>query len=167
MAKLDKLLQQAEAHLERDEKVLGAVQGAYETRIMGNDSVRTGILLATPRRLVFYAKKVGGFDLESFPYQNISSFEQGKNMMGHRVSFFASGNKVQVKWIKDGDGLAKLVEHIRGRMGKPASPTPLATTDPPAVNPMEQLRQLGELRDAGVLTPEEFEAKKAELLNRI
>jgi uncharacterized membrane protein YeaQ/YmgE (transglycosylase-associated protein family) len=30
----------------------------------------------------------------------------------------------------------------------------------------EQLRKLGELRDAGVLTDEEFEAKKAQLLGR-
>jgi hypothetical protein len=29
------------------------------------------------------------------------------------------------------------------------------------------LKQLGELRDAGVVTPEEFEAKKAEILSRV
>jgi uncharacterized membrane protein YdbT with pleckstrin-like domain len=32
---------------------------------------------------------------------------------------------------------------------------------------MDQLKKLAELRDAGVLTPEEFEAKKAELLRRL
>ena len=32
---------------------------------------------------------------------------------------------------------------------------------------MEQIKQLGSLRDSGVLTPEEFESKKAELLKRI
>ena len=32
---------------------------------------------------------------------------------------------------------------------------------------LEQLRELGELRDAGVVTPEEFDRKKAELLARI
>jgi len=32
---------------------------------------------------------------------------------------------------------------------------------------MEQIKQLGSLRDAGVLTADEFEAKKAELLKRI
>lgn len=31
----------------------------------------------------------------------------------------------------------------------------------------EQIRQLGELRDHGMLTPEEFEAKKSELLRRL
>jgi hypothetical protein len=32
---------------------------------------------------------------------------------------------------------------------------------------VEQIKQLGELRDAGLLTPEEFETKKAELLSRM
>nr|WP_284501114.1 SHOCT domain-containing protein [Bowdeniella massiliensis] len=32
---------------------------------------------------------------------------------------------------------------------------------------MDQLRKLGELRDAGVLTEAEFEAKKADLLGRL
>jgi hypothetical protein len=31
---------------------------------------------------------------------------------------------------------------------------------------MDQLKKLGELRDAAVLTPEEFETKKADLLTR-
>lgn len=56
------------------------------------------------------------------------------------------------------------------------APTPAPTPAPaPAPAPtggdaaaiMEQIKQLGGLRDAGVLTPEEFESKKAELLKRI
>lgn len=38
---------------------------------------------------------------------------------------------------------------------------------PSAPDPFEQLRKLGELRDAGILTPEEFEAKKEQILNRM
>lgn len=34
-------------------------------------------------------------------------------------------------------------------------------------DPMAQLKQLGELRDAGVLTEEEFQAKKADILSRL
>ena len=36
-----------------------------------------------------------------------------------------------------------------------------------ASDPMEQLEALGRLRESGVLTDEEFEEKKAELLKRI
>jgi len=44
---------------------------------------------------------------------------------------------------------------------------PAASSGGDAAVIMEQIKQLGGLRDAGVLTPEEFEAKKAELLKRI
>jgi Short C-terminal domain len=36
-----------------------------------------------------------------------------------------------------------------------------------AADPIVQLQKLGELRDAGVLTEEEFSAKKAAILDRI
>jgi hypothetical protein len=34
-------------------------------------------------------------------------------------------------------------------------------------SPLALIRELGELRDAGLLTEEEFQAKKAELLSRV
>lgn len=37
----------------------------------------------------------------------------------------------------------------------------------PSSDVLEQLRKLGDLRNAGVLTDAEFEAKKAELLGRL
>ena len=36
-----------------------------------------------------------------------------------------------------------------------------------AADPMEQLRKLAELRDAGILTQEEFDAKKTDILSRM
>lgn len=49
---------------------------------------------------------------------------------------------------------------------KPAAPQAAPSAAKP-VDSIEQLRQLGNLRDAGVLTDEEFAAKKAEILGRI
>ncbi|MBL8557993.1 MAG: SHOCT domain-containing protein [Hyphomonadaceae bacterium] len=49
----------------------------------------------------------------------------------------------------------------------PAAPPvapPVAAAEP---SPIEQLERLGKLRDSGILTTEEFEAKKAELLKRL
>ena len=39
-----------------------------------------------------------------------------------------------------------------------------APPPPPAADPIEQLTKLGQLRDSGVLTEEEFEAQKAKIL---
>ncbi len=33
----------------------------------------------------------------------VKSLEAGKNLMGKKVTFFASGNKASMKWINDGD----------------------------------------------------------------
>jgi hypothetical protein len=52
----------------------------------------------------------------------------------------------------------------------PTEPTPARTSQPatPAANdPLDQIRRLAELRDQGIITEQEFAAKKAELLDRI
>ncbi|MGH9027171.1 MAG: PH domain-containing protein [Acidimicrobiia bacterium] len=47
------------------------------------------------------------------------------------------------------------------------SPVAAAAPAPAAASVPEQIQQLATLRDAGTITPEEFEAKKAELLKRM
>ena len=50
----------------------------------------------------------------------------------------------------------------------PPAPEPVQDAEPPAASGMDdklaQLQQLGELRDAGVLTDAEFEAQKGKIL---
>jgi len=164
MAKLDKLAEQAKPHMRAGEQIEASLMGAYEVKIMGGDSVRNGVLLATNERVVFFAKKLTGFDLESFPYSNISSVEMGKNMMGHHIKLFASGNEISVKWIKKGD-IAGFVELVRSRIGRPH--TASAQVPNHQGSPMEQLKSLAELRDQGIVTEEEFQAKKVELLSKM
>lgn len=58
-------------------------------------------------------------------------------------------------------------DHHAATMAAPAAPPAPAPPPPPAADMNEslaQLKQLGELRDAGILTDEEFEAKKAKIL---
>jgi hypothetical protein len=44
------------------------------------------------------------------------------------------------------------------------SPEPAPAAAAPAVDPLDQLKQLGELKASGVLTDAEFEAQKAKIL---
>lgn len=48
-----------------------------------------------------------------------------------------------------------------------AAQPPMQPPAPAPIDPMEQLTKLGQLRDAGVLTDEEFATKKAEILSRM
>lgn len=176
MASYKKLLDLAREHLDPDEPILAYVLGAYETRILGSSSVRNGMFAATNHRVIFYAKKLAGYDFESFPYDNISSFEQSKGLMGHKVKFFASGNEATVKWINQGD-VDALVREVRSRM-RGGTPSAAPTTAPPIpataasrpnpsmpiVDPVEEIRRYASLRDDGIITEEEFQEKKRQLL---
>ena len=80
MAGLDKNVRELTIYLDPDEVIQATAFGAYETTILGGDSLRNGVLAATNKRLVFFAKKLTGYDMEVFPYSNISSFEMSKGL---------------------------------------------------------------------------------------
>lgn len=52
----------------------------------------------------------------------------------------------------------------QGGYAQEAPPPAPAAPAAPAADPIAQLKQLGELRDSGVLTEAEFEAQKAKIL---
>jgi Short C-terminal domain len=87
------------------------------------------------------------------------------------ITIFASANKAEIKNVNKTDG-KEMADHVRQRLSAPKPWT--ASTDgdqnaipSTAMDIPDQIRKLGELRDSGMVTPEEFEAKKAELLARM
>lgn len=157
MAKIDKLVAEAKKHLKPDEVVLAEVMGAYESKILGKETLRNGVFLATDRRIFFFGKKLFGFDAESFPYKKISSFEYGKDMMGKTISFFASGNRVKMKWINVGH-VKNFVGIVQNKINEKTEVVKTAT------DVTDQLKKLADLMKDGILTEEEFSAKKKQLL---
>ena len=164
--KIDKLIQMSREHLDDEENPVEVVMGTYETELLGTDSIRAGIFIATDSRLVFFAKKMFGFELESFPYSNISSIEMSKGLMGHSISFFGSGNKVSMKWIQSQDeNVQRFVTFVRSKLGKSSNSD---SSDVRQQNDIpEQIRMIAELHAQGILTDKEFESKKQELLARL
>ncbi len=164
MSKLEKLTEMVKSHLDGDENILHSVQGAYETKIMGSESVRQGAFFATNKRLVFYAKKMIGYDMEVFPYKSISSIEVSKGMLGHKISFFSSGNKAVMKWISDGnvvEFVSFVKETITGAQSKLDNSTSAKSSDS-----LDALERLAALKEKGVLTEEEFNLEKKKIFDR-
>ena len=62
-----------------------------------------------------------------------------------------------------------LLSAMQSAHDAPAAPAPVAQPAAPAAAPdvAAQLQQLASLRDSGILTEEEFTAKKTELLGRL
>lgn len=149
MSKADRLLEEIRSHLDPGEHIVAGVMGTFE----GKQFHMAGTMVATERRVVFFSTKLTGFDIESFPYERISSFEQGKNMV-------ASGNTAEPKWIHRDSDMDGFVAYVRTAMAK--KPDAVAASVGP-IDVADQIRQQAGLRDAGLLTEEEFTAKKTEL----
>ena len=164
MASLDKLTARVSEHLDPGETILASVLGTYE-RKSATGSVHSGALFATDRRLVFYAKRVGGHDLESFPYAHLASFESGKSLMGPHVKFVSSGNEVEVKWIT-GD-VAPLLAAVKEHMHAASQPAAAAPLPAQEIDHAAALQKAKELLDSGLISPEEYDAKRAEILARL
>ncbi|MFG6612400.1 PH domain-containing protein [Enterococcus lactis] len=137
------------------------VFGTYETKSMGTDTIKNGVFLATNKRLFFFGKRTFGFDSESFPYSNISSFEFAKKAMGYKISFYASGNKVNMKWISIGD-INSFVNYVKEKME--AKNHAHIEQNQSLTSPIQKVKELKELLDMNIITTDEFEKKKKELL---
>ncbi len=102
-------------------------------------------------------------DTEMTPIRSVSGVSSKKDGFKTKVTVYASGNEIHFR-IKHSEAivfssaLQQLILHGSAPTAVPAAP---------AVDHMAALQQLGALRDAGILTEEEFAAKKAEILGRI
>jgi Bacterial PH domain/Short C-terminal domain len=128
----------------------------------------TGLIVLTDRRLLFLKEGITK-KTEDFPLEKVSSVQWSSGLATGTITIFASGNKAEIKNVNKDDG-KEMTDHVRDRLSAPkpvAAPqaVPQTATDAPDIP--DQIRKLGELRDAGVLTAEEFEGKKAELLARM
>jgi len=163
--KLQKLIDQSRQYLDDNEVIESAVLGAYETDWMGNKTTKNGAFIATNKKLFFFAKKLTGYESETFPYSKISSFESGKKFLGHYIKFYTSGNKVSMKWIQDsniGEFFNYVKDRIEDEQNKKGDSVTVSTA-PSSV--ADELKKLAELKKDGILTEEEFATKKQQLLN--
>lgn len=110
---------------------------------------------------------------EMIPIKSISSVTTGRDgMMNSKVSVITSGNTIDFRVSHKEAELIKrtLTQLILGnhpaQQSAPVAAAPTASAAPQA-DMAAQLQQLADLRDAGILTEDEFTAKKAEILGRL
>jgi hypothetical protein len=156
-------LQSGEDILQRDSNPI-IIDGQYETQIMGSDSIRTGYLVATNQRVIFYAKKLTGYEIESFPYSTISSFEGGKNFMGNHIKIVASGNTANIKWIKDKAGFQILLDAVHAEMTRSKSSSSKEPSSSTSI--ADELTKISKLLENGLITEEEFQSLKSKIINQ-
>lgn len=128
-------------------------------RLLSLKSYATGWLAATNSRIVFFAKNIGGFEFAEFPYTKITSVDCSEGTShGDVLSFFLGERRIEIIGVREhASEFAKLIREEMCGDPRPEVDDSIAHT----------LKQLADLRDQGILTAEEFETKKRELLDRM
>lgn len=164
MATYSSNLKGLQTHLMNDEKLIASVYGMFEGNIAGSKISKNGVFAVTNKRALFFAKKLFGYDMEIFHFKNIASVEKSKSLLGHTLKINSSGNNTSMKYINKGniDILTQTInDSIASANSSNQGQTPVQT------DYVNQIKQLAELRDQGILSAEEFENKKEQLLSKI
>ncbi len=141
------------SHLHDGETVQEMARGQY--------GGGTGLLVLTSERIIFLREGWVGAAHEDFMLHRVTSVGFTSRFGFGQVTIHASGNTVHIESVLSDDG-KRFAAAARKVLSRPAESAPAAQADP-----LEQLKKLGELRDAGVISPEEFEQKKTDLLGKI
>jgi PH (Pleckstrin Homology) domain-containing protein/putative oligomerization/nucleic acid binding protein len=141
--------------LRGSESVLELGQGHY--------GGKQGLVVLTDERIFFFEKSLGSETVEEFPLTVINSLSVGKKLTGERLTIYASGNQSEISSMMHGQADA-IVRAFKGAKQAQAAPAPAAAASD---DPFTQVERLGELRDKGLISAEEFETKKAEILGRL
>jgi Bacterial PH domain/Short C-terminal domain len=160
-----KRLGKAQQVLLGDERVLDGATGLIQVRRMGSETARSGVVLATDRRVILFTTKIGGYDVQDFAYGLLTGVDHKKGIVFGDLHLNAAGDRAHVKQVPKAD-IERLAQAIRDQMALARRPAAHAQPPQPAApaDPHEELRKLAALRDEGIITTDDFEAKKRQLL---
>jgi len=118
----------------------------------------TGLVVLTDRRMMFIKDGWTSQTTEDFPFEKISSVQWSAGMMLGKITIFASGNKAEIQQVQKPDGKA-MVDALNNTIARGPKPAPApvqAASAPAGAGEVPSFDLLKELRNRGVLSPEEF-----------
>ncbi len=139
------------------ENILGHTRGFFE----GN----TWLICVTDRRLLFVDKgMLAGMKSTEIPLDSVGSVNYETKIAGGNITVNAAGTEKKIGKMKKADvkDIANLVSEAAAKMKQQVAASAAAAA--PAVSAMDELKKLAELKEAGVLSEEEFNEQKAKLL---
>lgn len=140
--------------------------------LFGNDRSRksgtSGYVRAaiTDRRIVVKIPQFLGNDERSVPYDSITSVDLDTGLVNKRLSLQTAGQTYHIQVHEPGKGETReAIKFIREKISEAKQGAVGGQATEP--DPTEQLKNIKELHDQGVLTDEEFNEKKQSLLDKI
>jgi len=141
-------------------------QSGIGGKVMGLESI-----FVTERRVIKMKPKTFGLraDIGDYLYKDMANVKLNKGMLrsGIRIQMRFMSEDVRIENIpKDGANkvFKAIQDGIAGMIGGGSTHPSDENAPKPQLDIADQIKKLAELKDAGILTEEEFQAKKKQLL---
>lgn len=156
------------SHLKSGENIVAWSDG-YIGNVMGSgkNAQHNGVLLVTDLRVTFYRKGIIGEIIQNIPLKSITSIER-KSTLGHRViRLHTSHDDLEFKtFSKEGElQLIDAIESGRGLTVQRSVDT--IKSEENNEDEFSKLKKLAQLKESGIISEEEYQVKRADLLSRI
>lgn len=122
------------------------------------------VLVATDKRIIFVDKDSTAFKegFQSFRYKDIDSINAVKGVLYSKIVFICGINTIQIKDVDKKE--AKVFVDLINAKREEVKDEPLIINNSSEKSVAEQLKEFKELLDMEIITLDEFNQKKAELL---
>ncbi|MDS0221036.1 PH domain-containing protein [Haloarcula sp. S1AR25-5A] len=143
--------------------------GTLEITYGSDDEYKSGknvyTVVTDERVLVVIVQRISGNDTRSIEYHSIDGVSFEKGMLIEELQIRAGGATYEMQVLDEAEA-KKAMKYIRQKMKSAQKPS-LETSSDSAPDPTEQLKNIKDLHDEGILSEEEFEEKKQKLLDKI
>jgi hypothetical protein len=135
---------------------------ALKVNAMDIKNKTAGVLLVTSKRLLHCAKILFSTKVEQIALEKIDNLESKGGLLFSVLRVQSVTNVMEIDIpSKEINAVSRVISEAAEKAKAPQ------TTENKAINVPDAIRQLGELRDQGLITDSEFTNKKKELLSRI
>jgi hypothetical protein len=141
------------------------ITGALPTNLNDLSGTLFGVLVITGQRLLFVASSLGIRTTKEMRLSDIRSIDSKNSLVTECLRI--SGVSNTMVFLAKPDDIIALRNAINEALEKRNAPQSAAAPadDELSISDVEQLQALKQLYDTGVITDEEFAAKKAQILN--
>lgn len=162
LKKKESLLKEFIQLTDDDEILINAVTG------LNKGDVKGGILFATNKRIVYitestFLKKIS---VNNIPLDKISSIEYKKGWISSKILIYTANAAMQIEQIET-DAAPKFCNQVKKSMDVLNQQMyQVQQTPPPSPKKdfIQELKELGQLKQEGIITDEEFKLAKEKLL---
>lgn len=162
-SKREQLVADLQPVLMAGERLIDVTKGLAHVTRFGKQTGRRGTLFITDRRVGLFTKKIGGHDMLDFSYGLLTSIEYKKGLTFREITLLAAGDRTRFHQVPK-DLVEGIVQTIRERMTMSTNHNQPPARDETQASVADELIKLASLRDAGVLTQDEFDTQKAKLI---